>query len=112
MDLIEVAAPAGGEEAAAAAPTTASGSKRPAWQREAGALLVVALLLALVLLLGPVPAVFVFTWGYFLLSRHYSWARGLLYTAIFTGSVYWLFFVALQIQPYHGLLEPLVDRLK
>jgi hypothetical protein len=111
MELIQVEAPAGLKAAVGEAPA-APRDERPSWQRQVGALLIIAALLGLVLALGPVPAVFVFTWGYFLLSRHYSWLRGLIYTAIFTGIVYWLFFVALEIQPYHGLLEPLMERLK
>jgi hypothetical protein len=34
----------------------------------------------------------------------------LAYTAIFTSAIYLLFVVALQIQPYHGMLAPLVER--
>jgi hypothetical protein len=36
----------------------------------------------------------------------------LIYTGVLTATVYLLFVVALQIQPYHGLLEPLVDRFR
>jgi hypothetical protein len=82
----------------------------PPWRREAAAYAIVAGLLALVLALGPVPAVFVFTAGYFAVTRHYSWRAGLIYTLIFTAAVYLLFFVILEIQPYHGLLEPLIAR--
>jgi len=77
---------------------------------ELGALGIVAALLALVLLLGPIPAVFLFTGGYFLLTRHYSVVSGLIYTALFTAATYGLFFVLLEIQPYHGVLTPLVER--
>ena len=66
----------------------------------------------MVLLFGPIPAVFVFTGGYFLLSKHYSWRRGLIYTAVFTAVVYLLFVTALQIQLYHGVLAPLVERFR
>jgi hypothetical protein len=34
----------------------------------------------------------------------------LIYTTIFTAAIYLLFVAALQIQPYHGLLAPLVER--
>lgn len=80
------------------------------WRRQAGAFGIVALLLALVLLIGPFPAVFVFTAGYFVLSRQYSWKAGLIYTALFTACVYLLFGVALGIQPYHGVLAPLFNQ--
>jgi Flp pilus assembly protein TadB len=73
---------------------------------------IVVLFLALVLLVGPIAAIFVFTAGYFLLSGHYSWFKALLYTAMFTAGIYLLFVVALDIQLYHGVLEPLVERLR
>lgn len=104
MDLIAVARPrgsAGGEDA----PTA---GVRQSWRREAGAYGIVGGLLALTLIAGPIPAIFVFTGGYFVFTRHYSWLASLIYTVAFTLAVYLLFFVALQIQPYHGLLDPLI----
>lgn len=86
--------------------------RRPSWWREAAAFGMVALFLGLILLIGPISAVFVFTGGYFLVSRHYSWPKGLVYTVVFTVAVYLLFVVALEIQLYHGILEPLVERLR
>lgn len=111
MEMIEVRAPAGDVGAAQPEPKAASG-KRPSWRREAGAYAIIAILLGLTLAVGVIPAVFLFTAGYFLVSRHYSWRAGLIYTAVFTASVYLLFEVALQIQPYYGLLAPFVERLK
>lgn len=86
--------------------------QRPLWQREAGAYGIVAVLLAMVLLIGPMPAIFVFTGGYFLLSKHYSWRKGLIYTIVFTAVAYLLFVTALQLQLYHGILAPLVERFR
>lgn len=83
-----------------------------AWRKELAALGIVATLVALIVLVGPIPAVFLFTGAYFLLSRHYSWFRGLVYTAAFTAVIYLLFVVALQIQLYHGILAPLVERFR
>lgn len=88
------------------------GESRRAWRREANAFGIVASLLGLVLLFGPIPAIFLFTGGYFLLSRHYSWLKGFIYTAAFTAVVYLLFVVALEVQLYHGVLEPLVERFR
>lgn len=106
MDLIKV-----DEPVVADAPEAAPQPQpRESWQRQAGAFGIVALLLALVLLLGPFPAVFLFTAGYFVLSRQYSWKAGLIYTVLFTACVYLLFGVALGIQPYHGVLAPLFDQ--
>lgn len=111
MDMISVSKP----DLAPEAPVTSAQNgllreKSPEWKREAIAYGIVVLLLALVLLVGPMPAVFVFTAGYFMLSRHYSWKAGLTYTALFTASIYLLFGVALGIQPYHGLLAPLIEK--
>jgi len=82
------------------------------WRREVTAIGIVAVFLGLILLLGPIPAVFLFTGGYLLISRHYSWFKGLLYTAVFTAALYLLFVTALEIQLYHGILEPLVSRFR
>jgi hypothetical protein len=82
------------------------------WRKEAVALGIVAILVALILLFGPIPAVFVFTGGYFLLSRHYSWLKGLVYTVVFTMAIYLLFAVALEVQLYHGMLAPVVERFR
>ena len=109
MDMIEVDAPPAG---AAVPSRKTDASSAPSWRREAGAILMVAILLALVLAVGPIPAIFVFTWGYFLLTRQYSWFRGLIYTSIMTAAVYALFVVTLEVQLYHGLLTPLMERLR
>src|SRR5688572_15532031 len=105
MEMISVAE----RQIAAVTPEAPVPQKLGGWKREAGAFGIVALLLAMVLLIGPFPAVFLFTAGYFVLSRQYSWKAGLVYTFIFTACVYLLFGVALGIQPYHGLLAPLLD---
>jgi uncharacterized membrane protein required for colicin V production len=70
----------------------------------------VGALLGLIFLVGILPAVFLFTGGYFVLTRQYSWRASLLYTSLLTASVYLLFGVALRVQPYHGLLAPLLER--
>ncbi len=104
MEMISVQAPAGVEPVAT---PESKAEDAPSWQREAGAYGIVGALLALVFVTGIIPAVFVFTAGYFLLSRYCSWPVSLIYTAIFTVTVYLLFVVALEMQPYHGLLAPL-----
>lgn len=103
MEMISVQAFPG-----AATPAAEQGpAEKPSWQREAGAYGIVGALVALVMLVGVMPAIFVFTAGYFLLSGYCSWQASLLYTAIFTATAYLLFVVALEMQPYHGLLAPL-----
>jgi len=108
MHMIAVPAPdsTGARPVPVPEPKPAVG-RGPSWREEAGAMGVVLVLLALVLLLGPIPAVFLFTGGYFVITRHYSLRAGVIYTAVFTAATYLLFFVALEIQPYHGILAPL-----
>ena len=89
-----------------------AGARDASWALELRAYGLVALLIALFLVVGILPAVFIFTGGYFVLTRQYSWLMGLIFTTAFTVSVYVLFFAALQIQPYDGLLAPLVQTFR
>ena len=84
----------------------------PEWAREAAAYGMVLMIVGLMLLLGPLPAVFLFTAGYFLLTRQYSVPKGFVYTIALTLAIYLLFVVALDIQMYHGVLEPLIERFR
>lgn len=105
MDMITVRAPDAPEaEAALSAP-----AKKTTWRQEAGAYGIIGLLVVMIFALGLMPTVFVFTGGYLWLSRYCSWQKSLIYTALLTASVYLLFEVALQMQPYHGLLAPLFE---
>jgi hypothetical protein len=76
-------------------------------RRELWAFGFVAAFIGLIVLLGPVSAVFLFSVGYFLFSRHYPPWRAIAVGAGFTVGVYLLFVVGLQLQLYHGILEPL-----
>jgi len=71
---------------------------------EAGAYLIVALLVGMIFTVGIFPTVFIFTAAYLILTRYCTVVRGLVYSAALTVSVYLLFVVALDMQPYHGLL--------
>jgi hypothetical protein len=104
MDMISVRAPDAPEAEGHPAP-----KKEITWWREAGAYGIIGLLLVLIFAVGLMPAVFVFTGGYLWLSKFCSWQKSLIYTALLTASVYLLFEVALQMQPYHGLLASLLD---
>jgi len=77
--------------------------------REVFAFAKVAGFVGLFLLLGPFPAVFLFTFAYFSLTRHYHWAKAVVVTTIFVAVTYGLFVEVLDIQLYHGVLEPLVN---
>ncbi len=105
MDMISVRSPVA-PETPVASPTAA---KKASWRREAGAYGIIGLLVALILVLGLMPAVFVFAGGYLWLSRYCSWQKSLIYTALLTSAVYLLFEVALQMQPFHGLLAPMFE---
>jgi hypothetical protein len=74
--------------------------------RNAVAFAMVALLLAAFLLLGPVPAVFLFTAGYLILSGHSSWPRGLAYGAVFTVIIVVVFGYILKIPLDRSILLP------
>lgn len=100
------------EKEGAAEKESGGAARKSSWRREVIALGIVGALVALILLFGPIPAVFVFTGGYFVLSKHYSWWKGLVYTIAFTAAIYLLFVVALEVQLYHGVLEPLVERFR
>jgi len=111
VDLMEVLA----HQEAKDGPLARDGEPAPqaqksSWRREASALGMVAVLVGLILLIGPIPAVFLFTGGYFMLSRHFSRLMALVYTVAFTATLYLLFVVALEVQLYHGVLEPIVSR--
>jgi hypothetical protein len=71
---------------------------------EAGAYLIVALLVGMIFTVGIFPTVFIFTAAYLILTHYCTVVRGLVYSAALTVSVYLLFVVALDMQPYHGLL--------
>jgi hypothetical protein len=110
VDLLRVITKQGENEIA---PAPAAGGEEavvPTRGREAKAFAMVAIFLALVLLAGPIPAAALFTFGYFVMSGHYRWGKAAIYTALFTGAIYLLFVVALDVQLYHGVLESLVHR--
>jgi hypothetical protein len=111
MDMIRVDKPQG-IEPPAEAPAAREERAEPIAGRRAAAYGIVAALLALILAFGPVPAVFVFTLGYFVVTRYYSPLRAFVYTCVFTAAVYLLFFALLEINPYHGLLAPLIARFE
>jgi hypothetical protein len=109
MDMIAVQAPGAPAKPEGEAGVAKGAGGKATWRQEAGAFAIVAVLLGLIFLVGIIPAVFLFTGGYFRVTRLYSWRASLIYTAVLTAAVYLLFVAALQIQPYHGLLAPLVE---
>jgi hypothetical protein len=111
MDMIQVEKPHVPESEAPADAGRAQ-APEPSMARRAGAYGIVAALVIMILAAGPMPAVFVFTLGYFLVTRYYTPLMALLFTGALTAVMYLLFFVVLQINPYYGLLAPLVARFE
>ncbi len=89
--------------------------ERPAnlWERylsrEAAAFVCVGSLLALALVTGPLPAVFVFLAGYFMLSRLCAWPMAILFAALGLVLFYSLFGYVLGVQFNRGLLAPFIS---
>jgi hypothetical protein len=79
--------------------------------RNLGAIGIVAALLGLFLLVGPLPAVFAFSFGYFVCSGHCGPARALVYSLACAGIVYGMFGYVLGIQLNRGLLAPYIEQL-
>lgn len=90
--------------AAAAAPPPAAQKRGPTAASELQALGIVALLVAIFLVLGPIPAMFVFSAGYFILSRHYAPWKGIAYSAFWTILVYLVFSTGLKVQLDRNIL--------
>ena len=63
---------------------------------------IVFLLTALFLIIGPIPAMFVFTTGYFGLSGYFSPIRAILYAFIITFLVYAMFHLWLRVDLDQG----------
>jgi hypothetical protein len=80
--------------------------KGASFKVQAGAFGLVAVMLGLFLVVGPIPTMFVFTAGYFVLSRHFSIVRGLVFALVMTALVYFVFTVGLKIDLSHGLIDP------
>jgi hypothetical protein len=62
-------------------------------------------LLALILVVGPLPAVFVFTVGYLVLTKHCSFVRATSYALVCAAVLYGLFGYTLGVQLNRGLIS-------
>ncbi|MEW5982582.1 MAG: tripartite tricarboxylate transporter TctB family protein [Acidobacteriota bacterium] len=97
-------------QAAAAPVGQTQDGLRSTGRRELAAIGIVALFVGLNTALGPVPAAFLFCAGYLSLSRHYAVWKAVVFAGVFVTVIYLLFVVGLEVQLYHGLLEPLIER--
>ena len=77
--------------------------------RELQALAFLAAFIGLILLLGPIAAVFLFTAGFFVTTRHFAPLKAVTVAGLCTLALYLLFAVGLQLQMYHGVLAPLFE---
>jgi hypothetical protein len=107
VDVLELVAGRDGSERRRSAQSEA-GPQQHSLAAQAKAFGMVAALLVLFLVLGPLPAIFVFSAGYFILSGESSWFRGLVYAGLCTGTLYLIFGFILQVQLNRGLAAPLI----
>lgn len=113
VNLLEVLAKRGpdmeaGTGAARQRKTTKTGEGR----RIVIAFGMVAAFVAMILAIGPIPSIFVFTGAYFVLSGHYPLGKATLYAAIFAAATFLVFVQILQLQLYNGYLEPVAEFLR
>jgi hypothetical protein len=110
VDVLELVAGRDGSDRRRAAQSEARNSEAGPQQHslaaQARAFGMVAVFLALFLVLGPLPAIFMFSAGYFMLSGEASWFRGLVYAGLCSGLLYLIFGFILQVELNRGLLAP------
>jgi len=108
VDVLEFLTGQSRAEGAAGAQVSApvDTAKQPTAGRNIVAFAMVAILLAGFMLLGPIPAIFLFTAGYLILSGHSSWPKGLAYGLIFTIIIAVVFGRILQIPLDRSILLP------
>jgi hypothetical protein len=88
----------------AGAPGTAAPKRGTTPVSEVQAFGIVALLVAVFVVFGPMPAMFLFSAGYFIASRHYAVVKGIAYSAFYTIAVYLVFSTGLKVQLDRNLL--------
>lgn len=113
VNVLQLVAGREGTELAASHRGTAppDAEQQDTLKRNLAAFGIVGALLALFLVLGPLPAVFVFSFAYFSLSGHCSVPRALAYALACAGLIYAMFGYVLNIQLNHGLASPWIERL-
>ncbi len=86
-----------------------------AWERfsrtEFAALGIILIFLGLFLTVGPIPAVFLFSAGYFMFSGHWSPLRSIINGAICAAILYVTFGAILGVQLNRGLLAPYISTI-
>ena len=72
--------------------------------KESTALLIVVLYFVMTILIGILPAMILFVYGFFALITKVHWIKSLITTLITVASIYILFVYVLEIQFYEGWL--------
>lgn len=109
IDLLEfISRRATGDEPTVPSPEAAPGepeAEEGRWRRELTALGLVIFLVGLFFTIGPLPAMFVFTTGYFVLSRYSTPLMGVVYGLAATVAVYALFYLWLGVDMRQGYFD-------
>jgi len=82
----------------------------PTLRQEASAYGMVLALVGLLMLVGPLPAVFIFTSGYLGLSKQSTWLRSAAIGFSCAAFLYITFGFALGQKLNHGLMAPIIDQ--
>lgn len=115
IDLLEVLTARGHNPDAEAGSSRTGQAKAPPsgeGRRIAIAFGMVALFVAMILAIGPIPTIFLFTCAYFTLSGHYPLGKAAIYAALFAAATFLVFVQILQLQLYNGYLEPVAEFLR
>ncbi|MGX1308795.1 low affinity Fe/Cu permease [Amorphus suaedae] len=86
-------------------PGETRGPRPGSFARELLSLAVVACAIGLFFLIGPIPTMFVFTFGYLTITGHFGVLRAFAVSALFTLFVYGLFYAWLRIDMKQGLFD-------
>lgn len=101
----EIGVPTDETAAAGLSPEEADALGRKNFMREIMAFGIVGLLLFMFWLVGPLVSAFVFTAGYFMISRHFSVVMSLISAFAFAASVYVIFSVWLDVNMMDGYFD-------
>ena len=82
-----------------------SGGKTGNLKKELAAIGVVAALLILIYILGILPAILLYMFGYFIFISKMKWHVGALYSFITTFLLYMIFVLFLNVRLYGGLIN-------
>jgi hypothetical protein len=95
-----------------AADAAATSHRRPGlFNGEIVPFALVAAFIALIYVLGPIVAIFIFVSGYLYFSKTASIVRAIGYAAICVGAIYLMFGLVLDVDMNRGLAMPLINQV-